>query len=97
MELYQEASSKTGLSAEAVKRIEELILKNKNFSRERIQKGLYTFFCKIGMVRYYFITTPVETIAKHIESILAAEVIAINRDSSQLDVDFVSEQPDMFD
>jgi glutamate dehydrogenase len=94
MELYQEASGKTGLSVEAVKRIEELILKNKNFSRERVQKGLYTFFCKIGMVRYYFITTPVETIAKHIESILAAEVIAINRDSSQLDVDFVSEQPD---
>ncbi len=94
MELYQEASSKTGLSIEAVKRIEDLVLKKGNFSRERVQKGLHTFFCKIGMVRYYFVTTPVETIAKHIESILAAEVIAINRDSSQLDVDFVSEQPD---
>ena len=94
MELYQEASSKTGLSIEAVKRIEELVLKKGNFSRERIHNGLYTFFCKIGMVRYYFITTPVETIAKHIESILAAEVIAINRDSSQLDVEFVSEQQD---
>jgi glutamate dehydrogenase len=94
MEFYQEASSKTGLSVEAVKRIENLILENRNFSKERIQKGLHTFLCKIGMVHYYFITTPVETIAKHIESILAAEVIAINRGSRQLDVDFVSEQPD---
>jgi glutamate dehydrogenase len=94
MEFYKEASRKTGLTVEAIKRIESLILGNKNFSRESIQKGLVTFLCKIGMVRYYFITTPVETIAKHIESVLAAEVIAINRGSNQLDVDFVSEQPD---
>lgn len=94
MDFYQEATKKTGLAEEDVKRVENLILKNQNFSKERIQKGLYTFFCKIGMVRYYFKTTPVETIANHIESILAAEVIAINRGSTQLDVDFVSEQPD---
>ena len=94
MDFYQEVTSKTGLSIEDVKRIENLILGKKNFSLERIQKGLHTFFCMIGMVQYYFKTTPVETIANHIESILAAEVIAINRGSSQLDVDIVSEQPD---
>ncbi len=94
MDLYQEASDKTGLSVEAVKQIENLILKNGNFPKDRVQRGLHTFFCKISMVRYYFLTTPVETIAKHIESILAAEIIALNRGSSQLDVDFVSEQPD---
>ncbi|HEX9970808.1 MAG TPA: NAD-glutamate dehydrogenase domain-containing protein, partial [bacterium] len=94
MDFYQEASEKTGLSITDLKRIENLILKNDNFSKERVQKGLYTFFCKIGMVRYYFKTTPIETIANHIESILAAEIIAINRGSKQLDVDFVSEQAD---
>ncbi|MBN2322018.1 MAG: NAD-glutamate dehydrogenase [Acidobacteria bacterium] len=94
MDFYQEASEKTGLSAETVKKIEDLVLRKKIFSRERIQKGLQTFFCRIGMVRYYFLTTPAETIANHIESILAAEVIAINRGSNRLDVDFVSEQPD---
>jgi glutamate dehydrogenase len=94
MDLYQEASDKTGLSVEAVKQIEKLILKSGNFPKERVQRGLHTFFCKISMVRYYFLTTPVETIAKHIESILAAEIIAHNRGSSQLDVDFVSEQAD---
>jgi glutamate dehydrogenase len=94
MDFYQEAADKTGLSIVTIKRIEHLILKNGIFSRERIQKGLHTFFCRIGMVRYYFLTTPAETIASHIESILAAEVIAINRGSSRLDVDFVSERPD---
>jgi glutamate dehydrogenase len=94
MEFYQEASDKTGLSVETIKKIEDLVIQNKIFSKEQVQKGLHTFFCKIGMVRYYFLTTPAETIAHHIESILAAEVIAINRGSNQLDVDFVSEQAD---
>ena len=94
MDLYQEAADKTGLSVEAVKQIEKLILKRGNFPEERVKRGLHTFFCEISMVRYYFLTTPVETIAKHIESILAAEIIALNRGSSQLDVDFVSEQAD---
>ena len=94
MDFYQEASDKTGLSVKTIKKIEDLVIKNKIFSKERVQKGLYTFFCKIGMVRYYFLTTPAEMIANHIESILAAEVIAINRGSNRLDVDFVSEQAD---
>ena len=94
MDFYQEASDKTGLSVETIKKIEDLAIQNKIFSKERVQKGLYTFFCKIGMVRYYFLTTPAEMIAHHIESIIAAEVIAINRGSNRLDVDFVSEQAD---
>jgi glutamate dehydrogenase len=93
MDFYKEASNETGLTAETIKRIEDLIIQNGNFSAERVHKGLYTFFCKIGMVRYYFVTTPPETIANHIESILAAEVIAINRGSNRLDVDYMSEQP----
>lgn len=94
MDFYTEASEKTGLSVKTIKKIEGLILRKKIFDKERIQKGLQTFFCKIGMVRYYFLTTPAETIANHIESILAAEIIALNRGSNRLDVDFVSEQPD---
>jgi len=94
MDFYKEASDKTGLPVKTIKKIEDLVVKNGNFSTERVHKGLHTFFCNIGMVRYYFITTPAETIAKHIESVLAAEVIAINRGSSRLDVDFVSEQKD---
>lgn len=94
MDFFQEASKSTGLSIESLKKIEEIILTKGNFSKNQIRRGLFMFFCKIGMVRYYFKTTPIETIANHIESILAAEVIALNRGSNQLDVDFVSEQQD---
>jgi len=94
MDIFQEATQKTGLSIKNLKKIEQIIVSKENFSKERVQRGLYLFCCKIGMIRYYFKTTPIETIANHIESILAAEIIALNHGSKQLDVDFVSEQQD---
>ncbi len=94
MEQWKQAAEKTGLSIESLLKIEQLIKARGNFSDERIQNGIFMFCCKLGMNRYYFQTTPVKTIAKHIESILAAEIIAKNRDSNQLDVDFVSERDD---
>lgn len=94
MDVFQEASQATGLSIESLKTIEEIILQNENFSQERVRNGLYTFCCKIGMVQYYFKTTPIEMIAKHVESIMAAEIIATNRGSKELDVDFVGEKED---
>jgi len=94
MDVFQEASKQTGLSIASLKKIEEIILQNKNFTPERVRSGLYNFCCKIGMVRYYFQTTSIEMIAKHIESIMAAEIVAINRGSKELDVDFVGENQD---
>ncbi|MBD3289131.1 hypothetical protein GF337_10030 [candidate division KSB1 bacterium] len=94
MEQWEEASEQTGLSIASLKEIEKQIKERGNFSGDRIKSGIYMFCCKLGMNRYYFKTTPLEMIARHIESILAAEIIAINRGSTQLDVDFVSERED---
>jgi len=94
MDVYAEASKYSGLSIEELNSIEQIIIKKGNFSTEKVQNGISNFCCKIGMVRHYFETTTVDTIANHIESILAAEVVALNRGSKKLDVDFVSEQED---
>lgn len=94
MDVLAEASKQSGLSIDDLKNIEKIIVDNGNFSAEKVLNGLHTFCSKIGMVRYYFQTTPIETIANHVESILAAEVIARNRGSKELDVDFVSERQD---
>ncbi|NIM13732.1 MAG: hypothetical protein GTO45_16785 [Candidatus Aminicenantes bacterium] len=94
MSIIKEASQQTGLSIESLQKIEEMIKSQGSFCLDRIKNGLYTFCCKLGMNRYYFQTTPLETIAKHIESIMAAEIVAINRGSKELDVDFVSERED---
>jgi glutamate dehydrogenase len=92
MSILKEASLKTGLSIESLEKIEEMIKSQGNFCLNRIKTGLHTFCCKLGMNRYYFKTTPLETIAKHIESIMSAEIIAINQGSKELEADFVSER-----
>ncbi|MBN1154062.1 NAD-glutamate dehydrogenase [candidate division KSB1 bacterium] len=94
MDIFEEASQSSGLSVADLKKIVNLIVSRGNFSEKRISQEIHTFCTNIGMVEYYFKTTPIESIANHIESILAAEIVAINRGGNQLDVDFVSERED---
>ncbi len=94
MDIFEESSKATGLSVDDIKNIVDIIVKKGNLSPDKIQSGIHHFCCKISMNPYYFQTTPVATIANHIESILAAEIVARNRGSNHLDVDFVSEQKD---
>ncbi|MDZ7261145.1 MAG: NAD-glutamate dehydrogenase, partial [candidate division KSB1 bacterium] len=94
MDILQEAARSSGLSLADLNKIIDIIVKRGNFSVDRVRQELYTFCCKIGMVDYYFKTTPIETIANHIESIIAAEIVAINRGGKELEVDFVSERED---
>ena len=94
MDFLKESSKCTGLSIEQLNTIKNYILERKNFGEDRVQSGVHNFCCNLGMNQFYFKTTPLEMIANHIESILAAEIIAVNRGSKSLDVDFVSEQED---
>ena len=94
MELLTEAAQSTRLPIEELQKIANIIIWRGNFSVGHVERELHTFCCKIGMAPYYFRTTPPETIANHIESIMAAEIIAINRDSEQLEVDLISERED---
>lgn len=94
MDILEEASRSSGLSVDDLKRIVDILKKRDNFPVERIKRELHTFCTKIGMVNYYFKTTQLEIIANHIESIMAAEIIALNRGLDELDVDFVSDCED---
>ncbi|MCI0511857.1 NAD-glutamate dehydrogenase [candidate division KSB1 bacterium] len=94
MDLLLEASKASGLSVDDLQKIVALIDKRGHFSAARAQQELYNFCCKIGMVQFYFKITSLEMIANHIESILAAEIIAMNRGGKELEVDLVSERAD---
>jgi hypothetical protein len=94
MEVLAKAAESTGLPVEAIQKIANTIIWRGNFSVQHVERELHTFCCKIGMAPYYFRTTPPETIANHIEWIMAAEIIAINRGSQQLEVDLISERED---
>jgi len=93
-DLITEAAASAGLSVSGLRKIAETIIRRGNFSAKHVESELHTFCCKIGMSPYYFRTTPLETIANHIESIMAAEIIAINRGSDQLEVDLIHERED---
>jgi glutamate dehydrogenase len=83
----------TSLSEEQLQEIEQRILKNGNFTQQRIRREIEWFCCDLGIDRYYFDTTPMDLIARHIESLRAAEIIARNSGAG-VDLQLASEQPD---
>ncbi|MBN1351600.1 NAD-glutamate dehydrogenase [candidate division KSB1 bacterium] len=90
MDILTEASNSSGLSVDDLKKIEGILVERGNFPAARIREELYRFCCKIGMVKYYFLITPLKLIADHIESFLAAEIIAQNSGGKELNVNFHS-------
>ena len=91
---YNALARKCGLTEETLRFIETQLLKNENFTKERIRSMMETFFGKLGIDEYYFQTTPPEVIARHLESLRAAEVIALNARSPEVNVDIRSEKKD---
>ena len=92
MKTLQQISKGGCLPIADLQTIEDQILANGNFTQERVRQELEWFCCGLHLNRYYFDTTPPELIAKHIESLRAAEIIAENS-GQELDLHLASEQP----
>jgi glutamate dehydrogenase len=89
---YNELARMNGLDEEDIRKVEKLLIKRGNFTREAIQKKINGFFGKLGIGEYYFQTTPIPVIARHMESLRAAEIIAENSKSPDINVDIRSER-----
>ncbi len=95
------------LPLETLRIIEQTIVANGNFSPERVRQEIEWFCRDLRINRYYFETTPPELIARHIESLRAAEIIAqnsgeevrLNLASEQVNqaIYFVAEEPEATD
>ncbi|RPI27437.1 MAG: hypothetical protein EHM61_08490 [Acidobacteria bacterium] len=92
MKSLEEISQGGCLAPAVLNQIEEKILANGNFTRERVRYELEWFCRDLSLNRYYFTTTPPDLIAKHIESLRAAEIIAENSGETP-DLQVASEQP----
>ena len=92
MKSLDEISEGGCLAPAVLRQIEEKILSNGNFTRERVRYELDWFCRELHLNRYYFTTTPPDLIAKHIESLRAAEIIAENSGETP-DLQLASEQP----
>jgi glutamate dehydrogenase len=80
------------LSVGQLQEIKELILDRGNFTEERVMREIAWFCLKLGIAEYYFKYTPIENIARHIESLRATRIISENSGGQPVTIQFVSEQ-----
>ena len=88
----EEIARKSPLDVESLKKIEEIILRHGHFCPEAIRQEIDVFCTQLGMSDYYFQTTPLRTIASHIEALKAAEIMAAFGEEKELELDFATER-----
>ncbi|MBM3284394.1 MAG: hypothetical protein FJY81_00815, partial [Candidatus Aminicenantes bacterium] len=91
MKSLKEIAAKSVLSESQLKKLEEMILRKGPYTRESVREELAWFCAGLGMNDYYFKTTPLETIADHIQAIKAAEIIATIKQEKSVQVDLATE------
>ncbi len=93
MKTLEEIAGGGPLGRDQLAFIETRLTASGNFAQARIRKELGWFCTELGIDRYYFETTPLELIARHVESLRAAEIIAKNSGGS-VDLQLASERPE---
>ncbi len=82
------------LTEAQLQHIENAVLDHKQYTQEAVRSEIDWFCTKLGMAPYYFRTTPLDTIASHIEAVKAAEIMALVRSDKDLIIDLETESED---
>ena len=91
MKTLQEIACKAVLSEAQIRKVEELILAHGRYTQTAVREELNWFCAGMAMNDTYFKTTPVDTIAKHLEALMAAEIMATAKQEKLIKVDFSTE------
>jgi glutamate dehydrogenase len=91
MKTLQEIACKAVLNEAQIRKVEELILAHGRFTQTAVREELNWFCAGMAMNAFYFKTTPVETIAKHLEALMAAEIMATAKQEKIVKIDFSTE------
>ncbi len=91
MKSLKEIAAKSVLSEEQLKKLEHIILSQGPYTQKSVREELDWYCAGLGMNEYYFLTTPLETIANHIRAIKAAEIIATIKEEKVVKVDLATE------
>lgn len=94
MKSLQEIAEQSSLRLEDLKEIEDLILSHGHFSQKSVREEMEWFFTQLGMPDYYFQTTPLKTIAMHIEAVKSSQVMASVSADKDLIIDMRTESED---
>ena len=91
MKTLKKIAEKALLTEAQLQHIEQVILDHKQYTQEAVRSEIDWFCTKLGMAPYYFRTTPLDTIAGHIEAVKAAEIMAMVRSDKDLIIDLQTE------
>lgn len=94
MKSLKEIAEKSFLSEDQLQKIEAIILKDNFFPAESVRNEIELFCTDLGLSEQYFQATPLETIARHIEALRSAEILATLRGEKEVRVDFATEHED---
>ena len=91
MKSLQTISKKSVLGFEGLQEIENIMIDNGNYDPATIREEVDWFCTGLGMPDYYFQSTPLKTIAAHIEAVKAAEIMAAGEEKRNLKLDLSRE------
>ncbi|GAI23690.1 unnamed protein product, partial [marine sediment metagenome] len=87
-------AKKTVLSQAQLKEIEDIILSHGHYAKSTVRAEIEWFSTGLGMEAYYFQTTPLRTIASHIEAVKSAAIMASLQKKTALQIDLATEHKD---
>ncbi|MFC1628339.1 NAD-glutamate dehydrogenase domain-containing protein [Gemmatimonadota bacterium] len=92
MRTLAEIAEQSVLAESQLERIEAIILEHGHFDEKAVREIIDWFTTGLGLPDHYYLTTPVETIANHIEAVKAAEIVAALREDRELSIDLRTER-----
>jgi len=94
MKSLREIAKKSKFTPAQLEIIEAVILSHGNFAKSTIRDAIEWFCTDLGLDEYYFGTTPLKTIAHHIEAVKSAVIIASLKKEKILTIDLATELND---
>lgn len=82
------------LNVSELAKIEKIILDHGYYPKAIVREEIDWYCTRLGMAPYYFKTTPLDTIANHIEAVIAAVIMAKVRKDKDLLIDLMTESKD---
>lgn len=91
MKSLKEIAASSYLNESQLGKIEAIILKDNLFPAESVRQEIEAFCTDLGLSEQYFEATPLENIARHIEALRSAEILATLRGEKGVRIDFATE------
>jgi glutamate dehydrogenase len=94
MKSLKQIAAESVFTGNQLKRLEALILEDNFYPEACVREEIDLFLTGLGLSSSYFMSTPLETIARHIEALRAAEIMATLRGEKAIRIDFMTEHAD---